>query len=67
MKICCGTWQEEARRKKPLIQPTSSRKSSIINGKETQMKKGNKNTPMNLQKEIISISSDNSFSSCWKK
>ena len=39
----------------PLIQPTSSRKSSIINEPTTQRKKGTKNIPLNLQKEIITF------------
>ena len=39
----------------PLIQPTNSRKSSIINGPASQRKKKNKNTPLNLEKEIITF------------
>ena len=37
----------------PLIQPTSSRKSYVINRPIDQRKKGKKNTPLNIQKEII--------------
>ena len=39
----------------PLIQPTSSRKSFIINRPSTQKKKEKKNSHLNLQKEIIIV------------
>ena len=39
----------------PLIQPISSRKSSVINGPTDQRKKENKNTPLNLQKEFFIV------------
>ena len=38
-----------------LIQPTSSRKSFIINGPAAQRKKEKKNTHLELHKEIIIV------------
>ena len=55
MKLYCGTWQKKSCMDNPLIQATSLRESFIINEPAAQRKKENKNTPLNLQNEIITI------------
>ena len=45
-----GTWN-----KNPLIPQIGSRNNFIINEKATCEKKENKNIPLNLQKEIITV------------
>ena len=50
-----------------LIQPTTSRKSYVINRPVAERKKGRKKTPLNLEKYVVSLSSDNSLPLCTKK
>ena len=45
----------KAAKKNPLIPQTISRKNFIINEKAARQKKENKNIPLNLQKEIITV------------
>ena len=55
MKHFYETWWEESCAENPLIPQTSSRNNFIINGPASQEKKENKNIPLNLQKEIITV------------
>ena len=50
-----------------LIQPKNPKNIFIINGPVAQRKKGRKKTPLNLEKYIVSLSSDNYLPPCTKK